>query len=337
MKVLRRSVGAVLGAAIAGVLASPAVWAVDKVTFATNWKAEAEHGGFYQAIADGTYAKYGLEVTIRPGGPQSNERALLPAGRIEFLMGGNMNQAFSAVKEGIPTKVVAAVMQKDPQCFMTHPGQGLDTFESLKKTTLLVGKGGFNSFYQWMMAEHGFTEGQVKPYTFNPAPFLADKRLAQQGYVTAEPFAIERQGGFKPNIFLLADYGYNTYATTIETRNELIEKNPDLVQRFVDASLIGWYSYLYGDNKRANELIKRDNPEMDDAQIAFTIAKMKEYGIVDSGDTLALGIGAMTHERQKSFFDKMVKAKLNDASLDYRKSYTLQFVNKGVGLNLRKP
>ncbi|MGI8931272.1 MAG: ABC transporter substrate-binding protein [Sphingomicrobium sp.] len=321
----------------ATLLAAGTTHAVDKVTFATNWKAQAEHGGFYQAVADGTYAKHGLDVTIRAGGPQSNERALLAAGRVDFVMGGNMNQAFSAVKEGIPTRAVAAIMQKDPQCFMTHPSQGLDTWESLKKTTLLVGKGGFNSFYQWMMAEWGFTEGQVKPYTFNPAPFLADKRLAQQGYVTAEPFAIERQGGFKPNIFLLADYGYDTYATTIEARNETIEKNPDLVQRFVDASIIGWYNYLYGDNKAANALIKTDNPDMEDAQIAFSIQKMKEYGIIDSGDTVKLGVGAMTNERHKSFFNRMVKAKLVDPGMDYTKAYTLQFVSKGVGLNLRKP
>ena len=334
MKLMRLNLGLILGAVLAG--AMPA-GAADKVTFATNWRAESEHGGFYQAIADGTYAKYNLDVTIRQGGPQSNERALLPAGRIEFLMGGNMIQAFSAVKENIPTKVVAAVMQKEPQCLIAHPDQGFDTFESLKKATLLIGKGGFNSYYQWMMADLGFTEAQVKPYTFNPAPFLADKKSAQQGYVTAEPFQIERQGGFKPKIFLLADFGFDTYATTIETRNDLIEKNPDLVQRFVDASTIGWYNYLYGDSKAANELIKKDNPEMDDAQIAFSIQKIKEYGIVDSGDSLKMGIGAMSDARNKSFFDKMVKAKVVDAALDYKKSYTLQFVNKGVGVNLRKP
>jgi NitT/TauT family transport system substrate-binding protein len=311
--------------------------ALDKVTFATNWKAEAEHGGFYQAVADGTYRKFGLDVTIRAGGPQGNERALLPAGRVDFIIGGNMIQAFSAVKEGIPTKVVAAVMQKDPQCFMTHPGQGLDTWESLRSTTLLVGTSGFSSFYQWMIAEQGFKEGQVKPYTFNPAPFLADKRLGQQGYVTAEPFAIEKQGGFKPNIFLLADHGFDTYATTIEARVDTIEKNPALVQRFVDASAIGWYNYLYGNNQAANDLIKQDNPEMTDDQIAFSIAKMREYGIVDSGDTLKVGIGAMTDARVKSFFDHMVKAKVVDPGVDYKKSYTLQFVNRKVGLELRKP
>lgn len=335
MTTQRSTFGSVSGLALAALFAAPAL-AADKVTFATNWVAEAEHGGFYQAIADGTYAKYNLEVTIRPGGPQANERVLLPAGRIEFLMGGNMIQAFSAVKEGIPTKVVAAIMQKEPQVLLAHPDQGFDTFESLKKATLLIGKGGFASYYQWMIADYGFTEAQVKPYTFNPAPFLADKKSAQQGYVTAEPFEIERQGKFKPKIFLLADHGFDTYATTIETRNDIIENRPDLVQRFVDASVIGWYNYLYGDNKAANALIRKDNPEMTDAQIVYSIDKMKEYGIVDSGDSLKLGIGAMTDARQKSFFDKMVKAKVVDASLDHKKSYTLQFVNKGVGLNLRK-
>jgi NitT/TauT family transport system substrate-binding protein len=323
--------------AVAAIGSATLAGAAHKVTFATKWKAEGEHGGFYQAVADGTYAKYGLDVTIRAGGPQSNERALLTAGKVEFVMGGNMGPALNAVQEGIPTRVVAAVMQKDPQVFLTHPGAGLDTWESLKKATMLVSRGGVASFYQWMIAEHGFTEAQIKPYTFNPAPFLADKKSAQQGYVTSEPYAVEKQGGFKPNIFLLADHGYDTYATTIETTNELIEKKPDLVQRFVDASIIGWYNYLYGDNKAANAQIKKDNPEMDDAQIAFTIAKLKEYGIIDSGDTLKMGIGAMTDARMKSFYDRMVKAKLNKPDLDYKKAYTLQFVNKGVGLNLRKP
>lgn len=336
MRIGSRGVAALLALGATTALTGGA-GAQDKVSIATNWVAEAEHGGYYQAIADGTFKKYNLDVTIRPGGPQANQRALLAARRVDFLMSGNMLEPFSAVKEGMPTKVVAAAMQKDPQVLIAHPGQGLDTFQSLKNATLFIGSTGFASFYQWMIAEYGFKEGQVKPYTFNPAPFLADKKSAQQGYITAEPFEVERQGGFKPNLFLVADQGFDTYATTIEALSDTIEKRADVVQRFVDASAIGWYNYLYGDNKAANDLIKKDNPEMSDAQIAFSVAKMKEYGIVDSGDTLKLGINAMTDARQKSFFDKMVKAKVVDAALDYKKAYTLQFVNKGVGVELRKP
>lgn len=306
--------------------------ATDKVTFGTNWVAQAEHGGFYQAVADGTYAKYGLDVTIVPGGPQANNRLLLPVGKIDFYMGANMLQAFSSVVEGIPTVIVAAMFQKDPQVFIAHPD--VTKFEELKTKTLFVSKEGLASYYQWLVADYGFSEKQVKPYTFNAAPFLADKNSAMQGYLTSEPYAVEKEAGFKPSIFLLADYGFDTYSTTIETRSELVKSNPELVQRFVDASIIGWYNYLYGDNSKANALIKTDNPEMTDAMIAFSIEKMKEYGIVDSGDAKTLGIGAMTDAVIKSFYDKMVGAKVVKPDIDYKKSYTLQFVNKGVGKEL---
>jgi NitT/TauT family transport system substrate-binding protein len=307
----------------------------DKVTFATNWVAQAEHGGFYQALADGTYRRYGLDVSITPGGPNANHRLLLAAGRIEFYMSANSLQAFDAAARNIPTLAVAAIFQKDPQVLIAHPGQGIETFEDLKKLTLFVSKEGIASYFQWMKQDFGFREQQIKPYTFNPQPFLADKRSAIQGYVTSEPYAIETQGGFKPKIFLLADHGFDSYSTLIETRRDLVDRKPDLVQRFVSASVIGWTNYLYGDNAAANARIKRDNPEMTDARIAYSIAKMKEYGIVDSGDTARLGIGAMTDARMKSFFDKMARAGVVKPDVDYRKSYTLQFVNKGVGLDLR--
>jgi NitT/TauT family transport system substrate-binding protein len=217
---------------------------------------------------------------------------------------------------------------------MSHPGVGLDKFQDLVNAPAFIAK--VAPFYDWMVSAYGFKQENRKPYTFNPQPFIADKKSIQQGYITSEPYAVEKMGGFKPNIFLFADYGFSTYATTVETRPDVIAKKGDLVQRFVDASAIGWYHYLYGDNKAANELIKKDNPEMTDDQIAFSIQKMKDYGIVDSGDTLTKGIGAMNDEKVKDFYDKMVKAGVEPANLDYKKVYTLQFVNKGVGLD-QKP
>ncbi len=318
------------------VLMPCAAQALDKISFATNWLAEAEHGGFYQAVADGTYAKYGLEVRIVPGGPQANNRLLLVAGKVDFFMGANMIQALDAVKEGVPTLAVASMFQKDPIVYMSHPGQGLDKIEDLKNASAyFVGKDNLVTVFQWAKQTFGFREERVKPYSFNPAPFIADKKAVQQGYLTSEPYEVEKQGGFKPNVFLVADHGYDSYSTTIETRAEIVAQKPDLVQRFVDASAIGWYNYLYGDNAAANTLIKRDNPEITDGQIAFSIAQMKEHGVVDSGDSLTAGIGAMTDARMKSFFDKMTKAGVVDSKLDYRKSFTLQFVNKGVGVELR--
>jgi NitT/TauT family transport system substrate-binding protein len=325
----------VLAAALALAAFPVAAQTLDKVSFGTNWLAEAEHGGHYQALVDGTYRKYGLDVTIVPGGPQVNNRILLPVGRLDFFMSANTLQGFDAVEQNIPTLSVAAMFQKDPQILMAHPDQGIEKFEDLKKLTLFISKEGLASYFQWLKADFGFSETQVKPYTSNPQPFLADKKSAMQGYLTSEPYAVEKVAGFKPKVFLIADQGFNSYSTLIETRRDLVEKRPDVVQRFVDASIIGWYNYLHHDNKAANALIKRQNPEMTDELLAYSIAKMKEYGIVDSGDATTLGIGAMTDERMKNFYDKMVRAGVVKPSIDLAKSYTLQFTNKKVGLDLR--
>jgi len=328
----------IFGVALAGLAVSAtfsSAQTLDKVAFGTNWVAEAEHGGFYQALADGTYRKYGLDVSIVPGGPQVNNRILLLVGKIDFFLSANTLEGFDAVAQNVPTVEVAALFQKDPQVLIAHPGQGIDKLQDLKNLTLFVSQEGMTSYFQWLKADYGFSDAKVKPYTFNPQPFLADKNSAMQGYVTSEPFAIEKAANFTPKVFLLADQGFSAYSTLLEARRDLVDKKPDLVQRFVDASIIGWYNYIYHDNSAANALIKQQNPEMTDDLLAYSVNAMKSYGIVDSGDTLTLGVGAMTDARVKAFFDEMVRAGVAKPNLDYRKSYTLQFVDKKVGLDLR--
>ena len=258
-----------------GAAAAPAsAQALDKVTFGTNWVAEAEHGGFYQALADGTYRKYGLDVTIVPGGPNVNNRILLPVGKIDFFMSANTLQGFDAVEQNVPTVEVAAMFQKDPQVLIAHPDQGIDKFNDLKKLTLFISQEGMATYFQWLKADYGFTDAQVKPYTFNPQPFLADKKSAMQGYVDVRAVRDrDSRRKFKPKVFLLADQGFAAYSTLIETRRDLVEKKPDLVQRFVDASIIGWYNYIYGDNAAANALIKKQNPEMTDELLAYSVGQ----------------------------------------------------------------
>ena len=328
-------IASAVGLAIGLATLAGAAQALDEVTFGTNWKAQAEHGGFYQAVADGIYEKYGLEVTIRPGGPQVNHSQLLAAGTIDFNMGGGMFGAFNYVQNDIPMVAVASSFQKDPQILMAHPGQGLEDLADMKGRPILISQDARTGYWEWLKVAYGFTDDQIRPYTFNPAPFLADETAIQQGYLSSEPFAIEREGGFTPKVFLLADYGYDPYSTTIETSWQLVEDNPDLVQRFVDASIEGWYSYLYGDPSPGNALIKHDNPDMTDEQLAYSIEKMKEYGIVDSGDALELGIGAMTDERWRHFFQFAADAGLYPADLDLSRAYTTQFVNKKVGMELK--
>ncbi len=305
----------------------------EPVVLATHWTAEAEHGGFYQALADGLYEEQGLDVTILPGGPMVNHRMKLAVGRVDFLIGSNLIQAFDAVKAGVPSVVVAAFFQKDVHCLISHPGQGNDEWEDLKSAKLLIGNAGRQTYFRWLQSVHGFSEEKVRPYTYTLTPFLVDKRCVQQGYLTAEPWAIAAATGGQPKVFALSDYGWSTYSTLLETRTELVRDRPEVVQKFVDASIRGWVRYLYGDPSGAHRLIRRDNPEMKDALLAFSRGELIQRGVVDSGATLTDGIGALRPERVTDFYADMVDSGLYDlGEIDPGKAFTARFVNRGVGL-----
>jgi NitT/TauT family transport system substrate-binding protein len=303
----------------------------ESVNFGTDWKAEAEHGGYYQAIAAGIYRQHGIEVTLRQGGPQVNHAQLLAAGRLDFNVAPNSFGPLNFISENIPMTAVAAIFQKDPSVLIAHPGQGDDSLAALKGKPIMIGSDTRITSWVFLKNKYGYSDDQIRPYTFSVAPFLADPQAVQQGYLSSEPFTIEAQG-VKPVVLLLADAGYSSYGSLIQTSDRLVRENPDLVQRFVDASIEGWYGYLYGDPTPANLLIKRDNPEMTDALLAYGIAKLKEYGIVDSGEATTSGIGAMTEARWRDFFEMMSNAGVYPKDLDFHKAYTLRFVNKKVGM-----
>lgn len=309
--------------------------AADKVTFGLDWKAEAEYGGYYQAIATGIYAKHGLDVTIRQGGPQANQTQLLLAGRLDFSLTSNSFLALNFVQEKLPFVAVAAMFQKDPSILLAHPGQGNDSFAALKGKPIMIGADTRAGWWNFLRAKFDYSDAQIRPYTFNLAPFLADKAAIQQGYLGSEPFAIEQEAHFKPVVLLLADAGFTGYGSLIATSNKLIAQHPDLVQRFLDASIEGWYSYLYADPAPGNALIKQDNPEMTDGLLEFGRRMMREHGIVDSGDTTKLGIGAMDDARWQSFFKAMQGEGLYKPDLDWKAAFTTQFVNKAVGVSMR--
>jgi NitT/TauT family transport system substrate-binding protein len=327
---MRVLLGAILWA-MAGLGAECPARAEDSVSFGTDWKAEAEHGGYYQAIATGIYRQHGLEVTLRQGGPQVNHAQLLAAGRLDFNLAPNSFVPLNFVREKIPMVAVAAIFQKDPSVLIAHPRQGNDSLAALKGKPIMIGSDTRIGSWVFLKSKFGYSDDQIRPYTFSVAPFLADPRAIQQGYLSSEPFTIESQG-VQPIVLLLADSGYSSYGSLIQTSDKLAQDKPDLVQRFVDGSIEGWYSYLYGDPAPANALIKRDNPEMTDALLAYGIAKIKEYGIVDSGDAKKDGIGAMTEARWQDFFNTMSNAGVYPQDLEYRKAFTLRFVDKKVGM-----
>ena len=299
---------------------------LDAVTYGTNWYAQAEHGGFYQAVATGIYADYGLDVTIKMGGPQVNGTQLLMSGAIDFFMGYGAN-ALQAVEAGIPKVTVAAIFQKDPQVLIAHPNQGIETLGDLQGKPIYISAAANTTYWPLLKARYGFTDDQKRPYNFTIGPFLADQTTAQQGYLSSEPLKIRQEGGFEPVVFLLADYGYTSYAATIETRQDVIENNPDLVQRFVDASIKGWYSYLENPAP-GNQLIQAANPEMTDAQMAYGVEQIIEHGLVLSGDAETQGLGVMTDQRWREFFDSLVTAGILKAETDYSKAFSLDFIGK---------
>lgn len=301
--------------------------AQEKFVFATDWRAQAEHGGFYQAVATGLYKKRGLDVTLRQGGVGMDPQQLLAAGAIDGAMGSSGFFTLNLVETGAPVVTVASIFQKDPQILMSHQRDDIKTFTDMRGKAIAISDPSVHTIWRYLKSRYGFEDTQIRKYSFNMAPFLVNKNAIQQGYLTSEPF-MAAKSGVPTKVFLMADDGYLSYAATIMVRRELIEKKPEVVRAFVEASIEGWRDYLYGDPTAANALIKRDNPEMDDATIAYAREKMVEYGLVESGDALSKGIGAMTPERWDTFTKEMIALGIYKPGLDWRRGVDFSFLPK---------
>jgi NitT/TauT family transport system substrate-binding protein len=310
----------------------PRAQTLDRLSFHTDWRAQAEHGGYYQAVAAGIYKRHGIECDLRQGGPSLNISQLLLAGRVDMVM-SNSFEAFTYVRENAPFFTIAAIFQKDPQVLIGHPDSGFTSFERLKGRTLLIGNGGRVTYWPYLRRKYDLSDSQLRPYNFNMAPFLADPNAVQQGFLSSEPYSIEQAIGKPPEVMLIADAGFTAYQTTIAISRKLASEKGELIQRFVDATLEGWTQYLKGGpaTEAANAAIKQANPEQTDARIAYAIEVLNKHGIVMSGDALTGGIGAMSDARWQGFYDSMVDVEVLPKGLKVKDAYTLDFVNKGVG------
>ncbi len=311
---------------------APLARAADTVTFGLDWVAEPEYGGYYQALATGIYKKYGLDVHIVQGGPQANNAELLVAGRLTFDITSNSFLALNFVQENIPYVAIAAGFQKDPDILMAHPGVGDDSFADLKGKPIALASDSRASWWLYLKSKYGYSDSQIRPYGFSLTPFFTNPRLTQEAYVTSEPFLVRQTTGKPPVVLMLSDAGFNGYASLIATSEKLVQTNPDLVQRFVNASIEGWYSYLYGNPAPAFAAIQQANPDMTTGLMKFGYDQLKARGIVDSGDARTLGIGAMTDARWASFFNQMAATGLYDKTMNIRAGYTLQFVDHKFGM-----
>lgn len=302
-----------------------------KFVFATDWKAEAEQGGFYQALATGLYAKHGLDVVLRQGGIGMDPQQLLAAGAIDGAIGSNGFFPLNLIEAGADVVSVAALFQKDPFILMSHPEANIATLADMKGKPIMLGAPSVNGIWRWIAKRYGFQDAQIRKYTFNLAPFLVDKGAIQQGYVTSEPYTAQK-AGVTPKVFLLADNGWLSYGELIMVRGPVLRERPQVVKAFVEATIEGWYSYLYGDPSPGNALIKKDNPDMDDATLAFAVKAMRDYGVIDSGEAKTRGIGAMSPERWQAFVEQVKGLGLYKADLDWRRGVDFSLVNQGHGL-----
>src|SRR5690606_5775963 len=321
----------VTGALAAGLAACSAEAPVDsegrvRIRFATDWRAQAEHGGFYQAVASGGYARRGLNVQIVQGGPGVNVPQLLASGAVELGMGSNSFIPLNLVAEGAPVTAVAAFFPKDPQVLIAHPDPSLQGIADLADRPFLLADASVTAFWVWLKAKYGFRDNQVRKYTFNPAPFLADERAVQQGYLTSEPYTIEQVAGFEPRVFLLADEGYPSYATMVLAPDGFARDNAEALRAFVEASAEGWRDYLNDDPTTANALIKNDNPALTEEVLAHARDKQKTSGIAEAGDAETLGVGAMPVDRWREFFEVVSAEGVYPEDLDWRAAFTLDFL-----------
>ena len=303
-------------------LLAGAAQAQEKFVYQTNWYAQAEHGGFYQALAEGIYKKLGLDVTIKTGGPQLNGLQIMVAGQADCMMSSDLSMLL-ARNTGVPVVTVASVFQKDPQVLITH--EDVKSFADLKGKTIFIGAASHRTFWPWLKAKYGLTDAQVRPYTFNVQPFVADKNSAMQGFLTSEPFALQK-AGVKANVLMFSEHGYPAYNTTISCMEDTVAKRKTALAAFVRGTMEGWKSYL-ANPAPANALIRKDNPNMTEEQLAYSVGKLRELGVVTGGDAQKLGIGVITEARLKSSYDLMVSSGVIDASkVDLAKTYTTEFV-----------
>ncbi len=325
---MKKLIGSVLTFVCAATLLASSAFSQElrEITFATDWKAQAEHGGFYQAVAKGFYEKRGLKVTIRPGGPGSDNPRLIAAGALDIAMASNSFQPINLVASGADVKVVMTSFQKDPQVLMVHPHIEATSIADLKGMPVFISDAARAAFWPWLEARFGFVTQQVRKYNYSLAPWLVNKDTVQEGYLSSEPFTASQEG-VTPKVFLFADAGYPGYAGMVMVRGQFLAENRMVVQSFVDATIEGWQDYLWGDPAPGNALILKDNPEMTGDLLAFAIESMKSNEMIGDRET----VGSMSAVRWNAFYEEMEGLNAVPSGVDVEQAFTLEFLKGNSG------
>ena len=317
----------VLAAALA-LSAGPAVAQEKKLTpvrFTLNWIPTPDHSGYYAAKIGGIYEKYGLDVEIRPGGPQVNVHQLLAAKQTDMIMGTTM-RAFNARHEGIPIVTVASWYQKDATTFMLHPDNKASNLADLKANQVMIPNISKVNYWPWMKAKFGFSDDQLKPYDFAYRSWALNPNAISQGYITSDKPNMAGVGVPNGRSMLLADHGWNQYINTVDVLEEMIEKKPEVIRAFLRATAEGWRQYLK-DPTATNAELTRLNPDLSRETAAYGYEVITTYRLLGVASADEGKIGTISDARLKAFAEEMVKAGAIPASDAYEKSYTLKFMD----------
>ncbi len=275
-----------------------------KLKLALNWVPEPEFGGFYAAREAGAYKRRGIDLEILGGGAGVPVIQMVATGRADFGTVG-ADEIIGGRVRGADVVAVFATYQTFPQGVMVHAARKLTKIEQAFQSGTIAIQTGV-AYAAYLKKKFSWQGSQVVPYDGGVARFLTDPHFSQQCYVTSEPLAAKKQGG-DPQVFLIADAGFNPYATVVITRGELIKKHPELVRSFVQASADGWRAYLQ-DPSPTNQKLGELNKSMDATSLRESADAQKPF--IETDDTKQNGLGSMRRDRWQTLSDQLFDLKL---------------------------
>lgn len=291
-----------------------------KVILQADWYPQPEHGGFYTALVKSYYKDEGLDVDIESGSPYLSPYQRVAAGGAQFGMGAS-DRILESVADGQPLIAVAATMQHDPQGIMVRKNSPVRTFADLNGHTVAVQAG--STWFRYLAMKYRLTNVQEVPATMSVANFIADPNYIQQAFATSEPF-FARQAGIETRVLLVSDAGFNPYRVMFTTQS-FLHQHPDVVAKFVRASVRGWRDYL-NDPSAAHAALLKLNPALSPQWMQFSWQQLRDGHFVAGEAADGSQIGQMNPARWTTLYQQLLDLKVIESQFDPAGAYTLQFM-----------
>jgi NitT/TauT family transport system substrate-binding protein len=285
-----------------------------------DWYPQPEVGGFYTAQMLGYYKAEGLDVSMLPLPQYGSVAQIVATGKAEFGLGSSVD-ILEWDSNGLPLLAVAATMQHDPQAVMVHSNSPIRDFKDLDGHTIAAQTGAV--WLKYVIARYGLRDVRQIPSTRSIANFLADPDYVQQIFVTSEPY-FAKQAGAGVRTMLISSSGYDPYRVQFTTR-DFATRHPDIVAKFVRASIRGWQEYLH-DPAPTNALLLKLNPALNPAQEAYTAQALRDGGFITGDAAKNEQIGRMSAARWQATDDQLKSLGIVGRSFDPATAYSLRFL-----------